>query len=64
MPYTKKEMVLSAALDEVVQEAGLMALKPKQCEAIERIVSKNHTSRELQRAHCGQWSLASLRSGS
>ena len=31
-------MEFSAALDEVVQEAGLTALKPKQCEAIEGIV--------------------------
>lgn len=34
-------MGFSAALDEVVQEAGLTALKPKQREAIEGIVSGN-----------------------
>ena len=32
-------MEFSAALDEVVQEAGLTALKPKQREAIKGIVS-------------------------
>ena len=39
-PYTRKQMELGAALDEVIREAGLTALKPKLCEAIEGIVSE------------------------
>ena len=39
VPYTRKQMELGAALDEVVREAGLTALKPKQLEAIEGIIS-------------------------
>ena len=47
-PYTKKEMELNAALDEVVREGGLTALKPEQREAIKGIVfRKNHTLHEL-----------------
>ena len=68
-PYTRKQIELGAALEEVVREAGLMALKPKQLEATEGIVSGKitcHVKRKEpgKEPHCGRCSLTSLRSGS
>ena len=66
-PYTRKQMELDAAsaLDEVIREAGLTALKAKQCEAIEGIVLGKiirHVNRK--EPHRGRWNLTSLRNGS